>query len=151
MHRILIGLLLAGLSVMAGFIGAAEPQAAKGEQVVKEGQLVCVGCHLEKQYGAIAQCTLHAKHAQGLLAEDGTLWTILDNSRGHFLITERKLQGKTLRVHGRAFPKTQVLEAHRYDLKEGEKWVAYDYCKVCGWEPGDHKGTDLCEDCASEK
>ena len=32
-------------------------------------------------------------------------------------------------------------------FKEGDKWVAYDYCKTCGFEPGDNKDKDLCDDC----
>ncbi len=129
------------------FAAVVAEEAAKKETVVKEGQIVCVGCHLEKQYGAEAQCTLYAKHAQGLLAADGTLWTFLDNTRGHSFITEKKLLGKPIRVHACAFPKAQVLEALTYELKEGEAWVAYDFCKNCGWEKGDHKGKDLCRDC----
>ena len=49
------------------------------------------------------------------------------------------------------FPKAQYVEVSKYQLKDGEKWVAYDYCKNCGWEPGDHKDTDLCEECAAGK
>ena len=128
----------------AGGVDAGKKKA----EVVKEGVLVCVGCHLEKEHGASAQCTLHAKHAQGLLAPDGSLWTLLDTARGHTLVTDRKLLGKPIRLHGWGFPKAQVLEAHRYDLKEGEAWVAYDYCKECGgFEKGDNQGKDLCAGC----
>ncbi len=129
---------------------AAAEEAARKETVVKEGQVVCVGCQLEKQYGAEAQCTLYARHAQGLLASDGSLWTFLDNTRGHYYITEKKLLGKPIRVHGDAFPKAQILDARTYDLKEGGAWVAYDFCRDCGWEKGDHQGRDLCGDCAKE-
>lgn len=148
MRNILAASVLAGMIAVAAFADA--PKGAK-EEIVKEGQLVCVGCHLQKEHGADAQCTLYAKHAQGLLASDGTLWTLIDNTRGHAFVTDKKLAGKPIRIHGWAFPKTQVLEIHRYDLQEGGKWAAYDYCKTCGWEPGDHKGKDLCEDCESGK
>lgn len=151
MRNLWKGFVAVALGVVAIAVAEEAAQAAKKEAVVKEGTLVCVGCHLEKQHGAEAQCSLYAKHAQGLLASDGTLWTILDNSRGHYFVTEKKLLGKPIRVHGFAFPKAQVLEAHRYDLKEGEAWVAYDFCRDCGWEKGDHKGKDLCEDCEKGK
>ena len=145
-----IGSLVIGVVALAALALGAELDKAARKEVLIEGQLVCVGCHLEKQYGAQAQCTLYAKHAQGLLAADGTLWTLLDTARGHYLVTDKKLLGKPIRLHGWSFPKTQVLEGHRYDLKEGEAWVAFDYCKSCGgFEKGANKGKDLCEGCQS--
>ena len=115
------------------------------------GKIVCIGCWLQNQDGgADAQCTLHAKHAQGLLAEDGTLWTFVDNTKGHKIITNKKLLGKQVKIVGWKFPKAQYIEAFKYQLKVKDKWVAYDYCKICGFEPGDHEDTDLCEDCKEE-
>lgn len=111
------------------------------------GKIVCIGCQLQNQAGgASSECTLHAKHAQGLLTDDGWLWTFVDNTKGHHLITEKKLLGKEIKVFGWTFPKTKYIEVSKYALKEGDEWVAYDYCKVCGFEPGDNKDTDLCED-----
>jgi hypothetical protein len=127
---------------------ADEPKASRKQKIELLGKLGCVGCHLEKEYAAEAQCTVHAKHAQGFLADDGTLYTILDNARGHILITEKKLAGTLLRVEGFTFPKAQVLEVVRFKKKQGDQWVQVDYCKNCGFEPGDNKGKDLCEDCA---
>lgn len=140
--------LIAGILAVAAVALAAEGDGKPGRtEVSKEGTLVCVGCHLEKRHGARAQCTLYSKHAQGLLASDGALWTFLDNTRGHELVTNRKLLGKPVRVHGWGFPGAQVLEARRYDLREGEAWTAYDFCRNCGWERGNHDGKDLCGGC----
>lgn len=116
------------------------------------GTIVCIGCTLEKQDGgADAQCTLHSKHAQGLLLADGTLWTFVDNAKGHIVMTNEKLRGKEVKVLGWRFPKAQYVEISKYQLHEKDKWIAYDYCKNCGFEPGDTKDRDLCDDCASEK
>ena len=115
------------------------------------GKIVCIGCALEQQEGgADSQCTLHAKHAQGLLMADGTLWTFVDNARGHGVITNARLKDKEVKVLGWKFPKTQYVELWKFQLKDGDKWVAYDFCKVCGLEPGDHKDKDLCDDCAGK-
>jgi len=116
------------------------------------GKIVCIGCTLEQQDGgADAQCTLHAKHAQGLQMGDGTLWTLVDNARGHHLITTDKLKGKEVKVLGWKFPKAQYVEVFKFQLKDGDKWVPYDYCKVCGYEAGhDNKDKDLCDDCAGK-
>ena len=128
----------------------AEDQQKKRElkdRVEIQGTIVCVGCTLEKEGGAEAQCTLHAKHAQGLLGTDGLLYTFLDNAKGHHVITNDKLRGKEIKVVAWKYPKSQVIELSKYFLKEGDKWVLWDYCKTCGFEKGDNKDTDVCEDC----
>lgn len=117
------------------------------DRVEIEGTIVCVGCTLEKQAGADAQCTLHAKHAQGLEGADGLLYTFLDNAKGHIVMSNDKLRGKTVKVLGWKYPKSQIIELSKYQLKEGDKWTAFDYCKTCGFEKGDNKDADLCQDC----
>ena len=112
-----------------------------------QGTLVCVGCHLENEVGAESQCTLHSRHAQGLLAGDGLVFTLLDNAKGHLVRTNEKLRGRNLKLFGWRYPKTQIIEVSKYQVKEGDAWVAYDYCKTCGFEKGDNQDTDLCEDC----
>jgi hypothetical protein len=114
-----------------------------------EGKIVCIGCHLESlERGADAQCTLHAKHAQGLLAKDGALWTFVDNERGHHLIVAKTLRDKEIQVYGWSWPKAQYIEAYKYRVKAGgDKWVVWDYCKTCGFEQGDNGDTGLCPEC----
>ncbi len=141
-----LALLLAVMVIPA----TAQDKAPKRElkdRVEIAGKVVCVGCTLEKEAGADPQCTLHAKHAQGLLAADGTIWTLVDNAKGHLLMTNGKLRDKEVKILGWKFPKGQYIEVSKYQLKEGDKWVAYDYCKTCGFEPGDNKDKDLCDDC----
>jgi len=137
--------------VSAGLVAGAQDKPKKRElkdRTEVAGTIVCVGCTLENQEGgADAQCTLHAKHAQGLLAPDGTLWSFVDNAKGHLLITNAKLRGKEVKILGWKFPKAQYVEVFKYQVKEGENWVAIDYCKNCGFEAGDNKDQDLCEDC----
>ena len=86
---------------------------------------------------------------------DGTLWTFVDNAKGHLVITNEKLRGKDVKVLGWRFPKAQYVEVSKYQVNEGTKdapkWAPYDYCKTCGFEPGDNHDTDLCEDCAGQK
>lgn len=130
---------------------AAAPQQAKKrdlkDRVEVAGKIVCIGCTLEKEAGADAQCTLHSKHAQGLLDSEGKLWTFVDNAKGHIVATNAKLKDKEVKVLGWKFLKGQYIEVSKYQVKEGEKWVAWDYCKTCGFEVGDNKDTDLCADC----
>ena len=138
------------LIAVVALLGLAQDAAKKRDlkdRVETAGTIVCLGCTLEKQAGADAQCTLHAKHAQGLLAGDRTLYTFVDNAKGHFLITNDKLRGKEVKILGWKYPKSNYIEISKYQVKEGDKWVAWDYCKTCGFEKGDNKDSDLCEDC----
>jgi len=113
------------------------------------GKIVCIGCTLQKQEGgANSQCTLHAKHALGLLAADGTLWTFVDNAKGHLVIGNAKLKDKEVKIFGWKFAKAQYVEVSKYQVKDGDKWVPYDYCKTCGFEANhDNKDTDVCDHC----
>jgi len=144
MHALLTALGI--LAMVAPFQDKAKKRDPK-DRVEVAGKIVCIGCTLEKEAGADAQCTLHAKHAQGLLAADGSLWTLVDNAKGHLVITNGKLKDKEVKILGWKFPKGQYLEVSKYQVKEGDKWVAWDYCKTCGFEPGDNKDLDLCDDC----
>lgn len=75
------------VAVCALLAVAAAPEQAKKrdlkDRVEIAGKIVCIGCTLEKESGAEAQCTLHSKHAQGLLDAEGKLWTFVDNAKGH--------------------------------------------------------------------
>jgi len=153
-------LLVASL-VVAGLVGASalaqeggkKPSPRTLEQRVEvAGKVVCIGCTLEQQEGgADSQCTLHAKHAQGLLLADGTLWTLVDNARGHAVITNERLRGKELKVFGWKFPKAQYVEVSRYQVRDGEKWIGWDWCATCGFEQGDNKDSGFCDDCKPGK
>src|SRR6185436_17570803 len=137
---------LIAVIALLGLVQDAKKRDLK-DRVEIAGTIVCLGCTLEKQSGADAQCTLHAKHAQGLLASDGTLHTFVDNAKGHIVMTNEKLRGKEVKILGWKYPKSNYIEVSKYQVKDGDKWVAYDYCKTCGFEKGDNQDADLCEDC----
>ncbi len=144
---------VAALALLATTVFAGDAPAKRREdkdRVEIPATVACVACTLES-WGADAQATLYSKHAQGLLLPDGTLWSIVDNAKGHGLVTNEKLKDKEIKVLGWKFAKAQYVEVSKYSLKDGDKWVAYDFCKNCGWEPGDNQGTDLCPDCREGK
>lgn len=145
--------LVAAAAVSAGlaFAGDAPVKPRENKDRAEfQGTMVSLGAALEA-LGANAQDTLYTKGALALQAPDGTLWTFVDNEKGHSVIRDAKIKGKEVKILGWKFPKTQYVEISKYQLKDGDKWVAYDFCKTCGWEPGDHKDTDLCEGCAEGK
>ncbi len=139
--------------LVAGVALAGEPSAKRREdkdRIEIPGTIVSIGATLEG-FGANAEDTLYTKGAQGLLAPDGTLWTFVKNAKGFGVVTNEKLRGKEIKVLGWKYPKAQYVEIARYAVKEGEKWVPYDFCKNCGWEANhDNKDTDLCEDCRAD-
>jgi hypothetical protein len=141
------------LAIVTAFVVLAAQEKIKPrdnkDRVEVAGKIVCIGCTLANQEGgADAQCTLHSKHALGLLAADGSLWTFVDNAKGHIVITNAKLRDKEVKILGWKFAKAQYVEVFKYQVKEGAQWVPYDYCKTCGFEANhDNKDTDLCEDC----
>lgn len=121
------------VAALLGLLAPVQDKAKKRElkdRVEIPGTIVCVGCYLEKEAGADSQCTLHAKHAQGLLGTDGLLYTFLDNAKGHIVRTNEKLRGKEIKILGWRYPRSQVIEVSKFQLKEGDKWVQWDYCKT---------------------
>lgn len=130
----LVAIALSALLVVGVVAHAQEKDVVKkrtmNDRAWVEGKVVCIGCTLAAQHGVDAQCTLHAKHAQGFLTEDGKLWTFVDNTRGHRVITNSKLTGKDIKIYGWRFKNSQYIELWKYSLKKRDKWVAYDFCKT---------------------
>jgi hypothetical protein len=75
------------------------------------GELVCVGCSLKKLDGANAQCDLYAHHAIGFKTADGTLWSIVDNAKGHDVIRSHELlEKKKATITGYLYPIAHFIE-----------------------------------------
>lgn len=147
-------LALAAVAAISAGIALADDAPVKlrdnKDRIEIPGTMVSIGAALEA-LGANAQDTLYTKGTLGLRAPDGTLWTFVDNEKTHGVLHDAKLKGKEVKILGWKFPKTQYIEISKYQVKEGDNWVAIDYCKTCGWEPGDHHDTDLCPGCAEEE
>jgi len=76
-----------------------------------KGELVCIGCSLKKLSGANAQCSLYAQHAIGFKAADGTLWSFVDNAKGHDIINAHTLlEKKDATVTGWIYPAAHFIE-----------------------------------------
>ncbi len=146
--------ILTTLACLAGGLArAGDPPAElrKNDQRIQiPGKLVSIGETLGS-LGANAQDSLYTRGALGLLAPDGELWSFVDNQKGHGVLTNERWKGKETRILGWKYPKTRYIEISKLELRDGDAWVAYDYCKSCGWEPGDNHDRDLCEDCAEEE
>ena len=106
--------------------------ADKGMDRVKlSGTLVCVGCSLKKMSGANAQCNLYAHHAIGFKAGDGTLWSIVDNAKGHDIIRAHTLvEGKAAVITGWIYPAAHFVEVDEISVSG----VSAEAIAKAGWE-----------------
>ncbi|MBI3585158.1 MAG: hypothetical protein HY096_14570 [Nitrospinae bacterium] len=86
--------------------------ANKGlSKITLTGDLLCVGCSLKKLDGANAQCDLYAHHAIGFKTADGTLWSIVDNAKGHDVIRSHELlEKKKATITGYLYPIANFIE-----------------------------------------
>lgn len=105
-----VSILISCLFSASAFAGGWDEN--KGlQQLSLKGELVCIGCSLKKLDGANAQCSLYAQHAIGFKTADGTLWSIVDNAKGHDIINAHKLLGhKTATINGWIFPLAHFIE-----------------------------------------
>lgn len=103
---------LFALSMMGSQALAGGWDKEKGLDKMKlPGELVCIGCSLKKLDGANAQCNLYAHHAIGFKANDGTLWSIVDNERGHDVVRAHTLlEKKKAIITGWIYPSAHYIE-----------------------------------------
>ncbi|MBI4686311.1 MAG: hypothetical protein HY756_00750 [Nitrospirae bacterium] len=86
---------------------------AKGtDKVTVKGTLLCTGCNLKKMSGANSQCNLYAHHAIGFKAEDGVIWNIIENEKGHDIVRAHKLLEKNVpaTITGWIYPVANAIE-----------------------------------------
>ncbi len=120
------------LVVAASFAFAGGWDNTKGlDKSTLKGELVCIGCSLKKLDGANAQCNLYAHHAIGFKAADGTLWSFVDNAKGHDIIRAHKLLGhKKATISGWMFPLAHFIEIDSI-VVDG---ISADTIAKAGWE-----------------
>ncbi|HBR21141.1 MAG TPA: hypothetical protein DD713_01010 [Nitrospiraceae bacterium] len=88
------------------------------DKITLKGNLLCVGCSLKKLNGANAECSLFAHHAVGFKTEDGTIWNIIDNAKGHDIIRAHTLLEKNVpaTVTGWIYPIAHAIEIDSIDV-----------------------------------
>jgi len=104
--------LIAAITILSVSLFAGGWDKGKGlDKITVKGELVCVGCSLKKLNGANAQCSLYSHHAIGFKAADGTMWTIVDNAKGHDIINAHKtVIHKTATITGYLYPIAHMIE-----------------------------------------
>ena len=108
----LSGIFLTGVMLLSGGALAGGWDSAKGmDQIRLKGELVCTGCSLKKLSGANAQCSLYSQHDIGVKLADGTIWTIVNNAKGHDIIRAHKtVENKYAVINGWMYPNAHQIE-----------------------------------------
>lgn len=127
-----IALTLIILVVSASLSWAGGWDKKKGlDQITLSGELLCIGCTLKKLDGANAQCDLYTHHAIGFKTADGTLWSIVDNAKGHDVINSHDLvENKKATITGWIYPIANFIEIN--DIKVDGVTTAE--IQKAGWE-----------------
>lgn len=110
LKKVMLSLMIVVITASTALAGGWD--AEKGlNQTTLTGELVCIGCSLKKLDGANAQCDLYAHHAIGFKAGDGTLWSIVDNAKGHDVIRSHTLlEHKKATITGWIYPLAHYIE-----------------------------------------
>ena len=82
------------------------------------GELVCLGCSLKKLSGANAECSLYTQHDLGVKLADGSLWSIVNNQKGHDIIRAHGLLNhKVATITGWLYPNANHIEIDSIKVK----------------------------------
>ncbi|WDE09054.1 hypothetical protein SG34_030225 [Thalassomonas viridans] len=110
--KYLTAFLLTTSLCLAGTAHAGSFDTSKGMDRMKiKGELVCTGCSLKKLSGANAQCSLYSLHDIGLKLADGTLWTFVNNEKGHDIIrAHHTVLNKKADISGWLYPNAHQIE-----------------------------------------
>ena len=110
MRKVLFVMVLMVVSASVAIAGGWDAKKGMGKVTLK-GQLVCMGCSLKKLDGTNAQCSLYTNHAIGFKTPDGTMWSIVDNEKGHDVINAHNVvEKKNAKITGWLSPIANFIE-----------------------------------------
>ena len=116
----LAALTIVFIFAMASLSFAGGWDKSKGtDKVTLKGTLLCVGCNLKKMSGANAQCDLYAHHSIGFKTEDGVIWNIIENAKGHDIVRAHKLLEKNVKasITGWIYPIAHNIEIDSIEVE----------------------------------
>ncbi|HXX92124.1 MAG TPA: hypothetical protein VEN81_00730 [Planctomycetota bacterium] len=108
------------------------------------GKLVCLIEEMKEKYQA--QAAPGHDHLWGFRVDDkaqaggARYYTLFRNAGSEALFVDRRFRDRELRLYGRVFPSSSVLEVSRFQwYREGKLMDVYYWCEVCsirGVDPG---------------
>ena len=119
-------------------------QAEKPAAFDERGRVICLIEEMKEKYQA--QAAPGHDHLVGFRVEDkaaaggARYCTIFRNAGSEALFVDKRFKGRDLRVYGRVFPSSSVLEVTRFQwYRDGKLMDVYYWCEVCsirGVDPG---------------
>jgi len=107
----------------------------------ERGKLVCLIEEMKEKYQAQAN-PIH-DHLAGVRVEGASgarYYTLFRNALSEALFVDKRFKEHELRLTGRVFPSTSILEVSRFQwYREGKLFDVYYWCEVCairGVDPG---------------
>jgi hypothetical protein len=109
---------------------AGAPEVEGPRSVVLTGYLVCLPEEMHRVYG-VDLPTGH-RHVEGFRTEDGEYYTLLETKLSVALFKDPLLKSRQLRLKGRVYPGTRVLDVTLIQsVKEGRIHDVYYWCDIC--------------------
>jgi hypothetical protein len=99
-------------------------------RVEVQGKVVCLPEAMHTLYGT--ELPTGHTHVYGFQTNDGSFYTLLRTKYSEALFADERVRQRQLRLMGRLFPKTHLLEVTR--IRSVREDVVYDlfyYCSVC--------------------
>ena len=120
MRRILSSILVLGLLLTSLNTLVFAQEKIEDEYEIIKGKVICQGCTLKKEKQAKAQCSIYG-HINAIRAEDGKIWTILENDKSTELINNHDYTGNDIEIKGRKIKEAQTIEVESFKvLSEGK-------------------------------
>ena len=127
---------------------AAVQEPAKPEAFESRGKLVCLIEEMKEKYQA--QASAVHEHLAGFRVEaEGKVryYTIYRNALSEALFVDKRFKEHDLRLTGRVFPSTSLLEVSRFQwYKAGKLHDVYYWCAVCAIRGVDPGACACCQD-----
>lgn len=133
----------------AGILLLALPRPAQeaSTEFAAKGRVVCLAEEMKARHGVDVP-PVH-DHVWGFrVAKDGRCLTLVRTGLSKPLFVDTRLRGRDLRLVGRVFPKTSILDVVRIQwMRDGVLREIYYWCDICaikGWDP------DACACCQAD-
>jgi len=111
----------------------------------ERGKLVCLIEEMKEKYRAQAS-PIH-EHLLGFRAEGDRYYTLYRNALSEALFVDARFKERELRLTGRVFPSTSIVEVSRFQwYREGKLFDVYYWCEVCAIRGVDPAACACCQE-----
>jgi hypothetical protein len=110
----LIAVTIIAIASAVSSVGVQANTPAVQNSVVITGEIQCIDCAVAQQWGVSSECDKYG-HRNGIVAEDGTMWTVKHSDRWAPFVHDTSIWGTVVTVDGH-----QCGAAHYVDIRTVE-------------------------------